>query len=605
MFGALLLAVAAVVLAGYMLARTGQALRASWFLVRIWRWLSGEPHHGHPITNAGWLRRGEGTAKTGTGHAHRWWYRPRWQRAAHRTGGTLGFILAVWGLLAALWLTVWMLGVTLLAAAVFGGWRGWLRIRRRRHDRSWLLPLHLAAHELAGWPRAVRASSWIATVLDDSGAVIEARLELPKGWVPDPQDEKQLVRIASEKLAIEAAEPTWRRGGPAPLLTLRHSPPPPGKFGMDRLLPELAGLAENQLLIGVGKNEELITASLHTDSPHIAISMGTGAGKSNLGSWLLFQMLIRGAIGSVLDPKRRLSYPWILKDSDRAVVQLPNVAYAWTTPQLHAAMAWLSTELDRRGDVAFAGMDTGGVVHANVGNRMFILAEELNLAVPRLKAYWQENRGPGDPSKSPAFTGLGEVAFAGRQVRKHLVLIGQMLTAEATGSRDSSVKENCGVKLLARYGPKGWRIMAEDIPMPPPPTELGRVQVVTAGQAREAQTPEFDPWEGRRLVLQGLVTPLPAGMPCGPARGVPADVPAPSQLPAPPPDLRVVSGEFPSLGPPEAVDLREAAASVVGCKLGALRKASQRQGFPAPVGIRGQAYVYDPDELARWDAGRR
>ena len=100
-----------------------------------------------------------------------------------------------------------------------------------------------------------------------------------------------------------------------------------------------------------------------------------------------------------------------------------------------------------------SGMDAHGRVGGSVGARLFTLAEELNLAVPRLRAYWTEIREPGDPMKSPAFTGLGSGAFAGRQVLMHLILIGQMLTAEATGSRDSSVKENCGIGIARPVWP--------------------------------------------------------------------------------------------------------------------------------------------------------
>jgi hypothetical protein len=63
----------------------GRALRASWLLVAIWLWLSGEAHHGHPVTDAGWFRHGQ-RALTRIGHATRWWHLPRWQRAAHRRG---------------------------------------------------------------------------------------------------------------------------------------------------------------------------------------------------------------------------------------------------------------------------------------------------------------------------------------------------------------------------------------------------------------------------------------------------------------------------------------------------------------------------------------
>ena len=596
-------AAALVVLVGVLGLRLRAAILASWFLVHTGRWLAGIPQHGDLPTDAGWFRKGE---EPSTGHIHRWWYKPGWIRCRDRIGVTLAPMVIIWGLLTAFWLTVWLLGACVLALAGFCMWRAWVWLRHREFDRTWLAGAHLALHELAGHPRAIRASSWISTEVNSSGAIEAATFKLTKGWRPDERVERQFVRIASERLSIEAAEPVWRHGGPAPLLTLRHSPPPPGRFGMADLFPEIVKLAANQLLIGVGKNEEPVIVSLHSDSPHIAISAGTGSGKSNMGSWLLFQMLVRGAIGMVLDPKRRLSYPWILKDADRNVVQLPNVAYAWRTPQLHASMAWLSTELDRRGDVAFAAMDTGGKVHANVGPGLFVIAEELNLAVPRLRAYWSQNRGPDDPAKSPAFTGLGDAAFAGRQVDKHLFLIGQMLTAEATGSRDSSVKEQCGVKILSRYGPKGWRIMAEDVPMPPPSAVLGRVQVVTAGRAQETQTPEFDPWEGRRRVLEGIVMPLPSTMPCGPPRPVVPDTPSVPVLISDQPFVSdSVPRPFPSLGPPDAVDLQVAAREIVGCTIGALRKAAQRPGFPTPVGRRGKAYTYDPDALRRWDAGRR
>lgn len=585
-----------------MLAKFGRILRARWFLVRLWLWLSGEAHHGQPITDAGWFRPGQ-KALTRTGHATRFWHLPRWKRAAYRTGGTLAAVV----LLACFLVNPLVTGIVILCLGfVSAGLGSWLLVRRllgRKQQRTWLLPLHLAAHELAGIPRAQRAASWITAELDEAGAVDKAVLALPQGWPADEKDKGRLVAIAAAKLGIEAAEPAWRLAGPAPLLTLTHSPPPPGHIRLDELLGEMAACRDDEMLIGVGKNGSIIRASLGTDSPHIAISMGTGAGKSNVAGFLLLQMLLRGSIGQVLDAKRRLSYPWMLKDMDRNTVQLPNVAYAWTTAQMHASMAWLSGELDRRGDVAFAGMDTRGQIHANVGPRVFTIAEELNLAVPRLKAYWQENREPDDPKKSPAFTGLGEVAFAGRQVRKHLVLVGQMLTAEATGSRDSSVKENCGIKLLARYGPKGWRIMADDIPMPPPPTALGRVQVVTAGGAREAQVPELDPELARQLVLDGIISPLPHGMPCGPAR--PVTVSGQPELESRPGPADVTVSVSPPLGPVGLAEAVQAGILHPDTTVGALRMARFRKQLPAHVGMDGPEFLYDPAELAEWDAGRR
>lgn len=605
--GTLVLAAAIVVAILYAGFRLRAFLLACWFLVQLWRWLSGEAHHGKPITNAGWTRAGYGPALTPTGHAGRWWYRPRWHRASHRTGGTFAFFATIWAALVAPLLTLgFVIFVILVLLALYG-----LRIRRffaeRAERRTWLHPLHLAAHELAGHPKAVKAKSWITTELDADGAVVSAELKLNEGWPADEKDKQRLVSIAGQKLGIESAEPKWRLAGPTPLLRLVHSPPPPGHVSMADLLPELVKCKRDEFIIGVGKNDELIKASLVGDSPHLAISMGTGAGKSNLAGWLLLQELLRGGIGLVLDPKQRLSYPWILKDEHGKLAPLPNIAYAWTTAQLHAAMAWLPTELDRRGKVAFSGMDARGVVRANVGSRLFTLAEELNLAIPRLRTHWQENREPGQPTKSPALTGIGEVAFAGRVILMNLVLIGQMLTAEVTGSRDSSVKEQCGVKMLSRYGPKGWRMMAEDIPMPPPPSKVGRIQVVTNGAARETQTPEIDGVHARELVLASDMALLPYDIPCRPVHAPEPATIAAGRAPTGASDLGVQSI---SVAPThELVSLKEAirrghlhpSTTLSSLEMGRHRHPE----FPRHKDIRGREYLYDEADLSAYDEARR
>ncbi|HEY6276037.1 MAG TPA: hypothetical protein VIX86_06865 [Streptosporangiaceae bacterium] len=587
----------------YLLARLGRWARSTWWVSRLWRWLSGEAHHGKPVTDAGWVRSGS-RALTPTGHATRWWHRPRWQRAAHRTGGTLGVIGLVAAFLAAPGVTSALILFTLFTCVALGFWLGWRRLRERKNRRTYLHPLHLAAHERAGIPRAAPASSWLDVETGIDGTVKTVRIYPPQGWPADAKDREWLVATASAKLGIESPKVETALAGPRPVLTLSRSEPPPKHVRFASVLDAMAACRDDELLIGIGKEGQLVKASLATDSPHIAVSMGTGAGKSNLAGWILLQVLLKGGVGLVLDAKKGASYPWILKDEDGGWAQLPNVGYARSVYQLHEGMAWLSAELDRRNDVAVAGMDTRGKVHGSVGPRLFVIAEELNMAEDRLRSYWSELRGAGDPARSPAFSGLGDVAFAGRQVRMHLVLIGQMLTAAVTGRRDSSVKENCGIKMLARYGPKGWRMMAEDVPMPPSPEQLGRVQVVTGRRVRETQTPEHDPVEARRMVLGSDVAKLPPGMPrCLMAHVTPPALAGGGFSPA----AETVSAPAPGTGP---VGLREAVASgrlLAGTTLGSLRmmRFRDRDGFPRPAGRRGSEDLYDLAALADYDEARR
>lgn len=622
--------VALVLLGGtiYVLGSFARWWRRSWFRVAAVRVLTGGTLDGAARTDAGVFRPGLRPLTT-SGHALRFWHKPR----AHRAVIIWAALAVVISLTAAAvrWPAATASGLAAgLAAAAAGGA---FSLFRRRATRTWHLPAHLAAHDIVGRPRAVRASSWIKIravrhsslheVIATSGGrpwsletmrkaietarqgeltystVNQATFKLPKRWPADPQDKQRLVTVVSQKLAMESPDATWRLAGPLPQLTLKRSQPPPSFVPMADLLGELDSLPASKLLIGIGKNGQPVTASLSTDSPHIAISMGSGAGKSNLASWLLFQMLLRGGIGLILDAKKGLSYPWLLKDENADWAQIPSVGYARSISQLHACMVWMTKELDRRNSVAMAGTNAAGrMIRGTVGPPLLALAEELNMAVPRLRQHWTEEGGRG---KSPAFLGLADGAFAGRAVAMHEALIGQMLTAEVTGSKDSSVKENCGIKGLARYGKPGWRTMVGDLPMPPSPEQPGRIQLVTGMTVREVQTPLFDPLTARRLILAGDMASPPHDMPCVPRPKTDADGVEPG------PGQPVVPETRPAVLPAAGlVSLREAVGDEhVRCGLDALRRASTRPGFPPHRDLRGTTKLYDSRDLADYDGGRR
>ena len=129
-------------------------------------------------------------------------------------------------------------------------------------------------------------------------------------------------------------------------------------------------------------------------------------------------------------------------------------------------MIWLGVELQRRTEDADQYVNAKGDILGDVGAPLWIIAEELNLAIPRLKQYWASIRDPKeDPKRSPALDGMAAVSFAGRAVRMHLIVIGQMLTAASLGGGD--VRENIGVRMMARYTANSWK-MQTDLPMPPP-----------------------------------------------------------------------------------------------------------------------------------------
>jgi hypothetical protein len=173
--GGLVLAAVIAVAALYFAMKFHAWLAAQWFLVRLWRFLSGNTWHGEPITDAGWIRPGR-RVLIKVGHASRWHHLPRLHRAGWRTGSILAVIGTIWGLFALPQVTLALLASALLAALTVLGARIIRALADRRHRRTWLHPLHLAAHELAGHPRAVPAKSWITAEVDATGAVNKATL---------------------------------------------------------------------------------------------------------------------------------------------------------------------------------------------------------------------------------------------------------------------------------------------------------------------------------------------------------------------------------------------------------------------------------------------
>ena len=131
-----------------------------------------------------------------------------------------------------------------------------------------------------------------------------------------------------------------------------------------------------------------------------------------------------------------------------------------------------------------------------------------------LRQLWAEIRKPEEAKKSPALTGFGSISFAGRSLKCHAWLVGQMVTAEVTGSKDSSSEvERRRVGDESPYGLASWKTAVGDVPMPPVPDQLGRLQLVVGRNVTETQPPLVDMLHAREYAVSGQVSLCPAGMP--------------------------------------------------------------------------------------------
>jgi hypothetical protein len=525
--------------------------------------------------------------------------RAGWKKLLLLLGVAAVAIAAGWGLLAHTLATERTIAVVLGAAAGAQLIRGFLWWERFGHERTVVRPLAIRMAAVHGMPsRDWR--SWLTVPPDYQTRAdgLVASSDVPPEFTGHDRDMEDLARAVEVSTGIESPNVEKILKSHKPRLAWYRSDPPPSLVTWAQIAGHVTAAGPDELVVGVGKHDKPVKVSVETDSPHFGISMGTGGGKSNLAAFWLVQELRRGHVALCLDAKH-FSHPWAFKDMDAEYGQLPNVGYARWIPDLHDAMIWLGQELSRRTLEAERIINAKGALLGDVGPRIWIVAEEMNLATPLLKQHWADIRGKDDVKKSPALTGLGAVAFAGRAVKMHLIVIGQQLTAETLGG--GSVRENIGVRCLARYTHNTWKMQAGDVPMPPSPSVPGRVQCIASGGVSETQVPLMDLEQVRELALGGTVTPCPAGMPGITAGVQPAQVGVPGLTPI-------------DMGPDQpgvlGMTLAQAIAEgILRRTIESARKEAQRPGFPAPLEEprRGVASRYRPSELHEWEmvkAGR-
>jgi hypothetical protein len=554
----------------------------------IWRHFSGAAYDGKPRTDRG-LFTPATKVLTVTGRASRLHHGPRIKHAAWRTVPTLAALAALCGLLMARTLTLWSLAAAGLGGLIWGAWRTRRAILAWAHHRAWVRPLHLALAPALGVPLATRPASWLTVprnFADDDQA--QVRVRLPDHFVGSPDARRLVVETVQAKLGLEDVRPAFHLTG-SPYLALTTSVPPPDKVGLADVREIIADLPESEPLIGLGRKSAPVGFDLAADSPHCLISGGSGSGKSVLARFLMAQGSRNGGIFLVLDVKR---------NSHRWAKGLPNVHYCRSIAEIHDALIWCQSEIDRRNDIVDEFSDDNGDLPDNVdiGPRFWLICEEMNATANRLGAYWRKIKPQDAPAVSPAIEALNDFLFMGRAVKMNAIAIAQMMTARTLGGPEA--RENFAFRCLARYSVNAWRMLCPEVwPMPKMNRHTGRWQIVTGGQAREVQVGFMSAAEARGWALSGTVATFPDMTTAEPATT--------GRTP-----LHLVEPLVSATSEPGPIGLAEACRSgVLSLTLAAAKTARARDPeFPQPANRRGNGRtaeaLYNPADLRAWEGNR-
>ncbi|WP_200210899.1 helicase HerA domain-containing protein [Micromonospora coerulea] len=380
------------------------------------------------------------------------------------------------------------------------------------------------------------------------------RIELAINTPYVTKEQRALVSsIISSKIPVSGLVESWDQVGPRVVARWTVRRRPPAQVGHERVVEQLPKLAEWEFYLGDGVGGQAVTISFRDDSPHIAVSAGTGAGKSVLAQLVAVQVLARGGRVVILDRK----------GSHRSLLGLPGVDYCTRPEQMHHALIRTEGIADERNTLALHEAEDW-----DPGPRTLVIAEELNATIGQLANWWAENRDKSDPKRSPAISALADLLFMGRSAKVNVIAIAQMLTARAIGGPEA--RENFGIRCLARYTANNWKMLVPEAAMPRASRTLGRWQIVIGGQSTEVQVAYLN-----KAQVRAIITPR-----------VP-DSPLTSDVPG--------DGDIMTLR--DAVD-----AGVLPWSYDAAKKRLQRRvgTIPEPRGKRGNADLYARQDLAEW-----
>jgi hypothetical protein len=443
----------------------------------VYRWFSGRPLNGHRYTDATGFRYGT-TALDVSGHATTYQFLP----------GALRFLYVRLPIMAAVpfvlaWL-VWPLAMYLvtLGLVLVATWRVQRWRVHRAFRRDVIEPVAAGVSTVLATKRvAGQGHTWV-DIPEDFRDDPEAKItvSLPLGWVARDGDRANLVSAVATKINMDELTATWTLSGSTPSVTLAKPAAPPEVATFASALADAEATPDNAPMVGYGARGKIENFSLALESPHLLINGGSGAGKSVFIAWLVAQFMRRGYGVLVLDAKF-VSHMWLRR--------IPGVLYASEAEDLHNALVWLDAELLRRARVVSSAADTDAASAALVP--LVAVLEEINGATNRLRSYWKSIKGPEDPALSPALTALANLANMGREMRVHVLLAGQSITAKSTGGPEG--RESFGGRALARATANAWRMLAPQIkPAPLKRGRPGRWHLVVGDTLREFQVPFVD-----------------------------------------------------------------------------------------------------------------
>jgi hypothetical protein len=382
------------------------------------------------------------------------------------------------------------------------GWVPWTLEGRKVWDRTYVRPLALAADAVLGTShRPEHAARWVRVprdFRDQDGSPVEVLL--PESFTgADRGTQDRLVRTVASRLGLRDPAVQWQLTGSQPRVLFSAPPVPPTKVRWADVERFFLESEEYRPFLGLATRGAGLYAEMVSDSPHIGLSAGSGAGKSELVKSIIMQAL-RWGWGVVILDWKEVSQDW--------ADGLPGVRIIRDIQDIHDWLVRLGGDLDERKKAYRQDRDLPGRA------KVLVVYEEMNATSDLLAAYWADLRATAEPdekrtmpAKSPALRAQNALVFGGRQFGIHCLFMAQRFSNRVTQG-NTDIRENFQIRLMARYSPATVKMLAPDIkPFPKKPINLGAWVAVMGQEAVVFQAPLITTEEAREYALGGVENP--------------------------------------------------------------------------------------------------
>lgn len=374
---------------------------------------------------------------------------------------------------------------------------------RAQWERDVVEPLAMALADTMDNIYRSGDTGWITVprnYLTPGGGAVE--ILLPTGFSGGMEAKKRVIeKTVAGKLGMLEPLYSWQVSGRHPRLLVSAPPKPPKVAPFAQYAALLRSTTEEYRPVlgvsAVARGEqlgELVSAEMVGDSPHMALSAGTGAGKSMLMRSVIMQVLSWGWSVIILDWKAE-SHEW--------AIGLPGVTYITDERGIHEMGERIGQEVDIRKNLSKEERARRP--------RVLVVREEWNMTAALLTRFWDNERAMAEPEerrmmprRSPALSGFESLDFAGRAFGLFDFLAAQRMSARVFNG-NADVRENFMIRMMSRYTPQTFKMLiGTDVKYVPKPKELGRWLIWAKDEITFVQALLITDEEAREFAMSGV-----------------------------------------------------------------------------------------------------